>query len=423
LEVILMKTLRILKSAGILLVLAAALLLPGCRRQDDDLIRIGMIFPFSGMNADQGDFNRNGAELARDRINAAGGIHSLGGRQIELVFYDNQSSSDMSRVVAERLLFEHPEIVAVHGAAASAFVLPMLATFERARMPFLTAQTAQTITGQGYQYVFAFAAQSPQFAATQVAMLDWLNANFGLGITRVGLVYEDSEWGITNSQAARDVIQRHPNLTLVFDQSYQAAVADLSPIVLGLMNAGAEVVFPTSYTQDAMLLFNTMLQFEYSPLIVGGGAGFLYPVFADALGDLVEGVLSVASHNYDARTILDNPALVGISQEYEARFGEIMPEQAVSAFNAVYLIAQALENTGTTDRTRLRDELRRLTISTLTPGGPLNFDHTGWNQNGTAVMIQWQRDATGNFRPRTVYPPSEAAVEFQLTDMLRQRIN
>jgi len=329
----------------------------------------------------------------------------------------------MSRVVAERLLFEHPEIVAVHGAAASAFVLPMLAAFERASMPFLTAQTAQTITGQGYQYVFAFAAQSPQFAGAQVAMLDWLNSEIGVGVTRVGLVYEDSEWGITNSQAARDVIQKHPNLTLVFDQSYQPAGSDLSPIVLGLMNSGAEVVFPTSYTQDAMLLFNTMYQFEYSPLIVGGGAGFLYPVFADALGGLVEGVLSVASHNYDAATIMNNPALAGVSQEYEARFKEIMPEQAVSAFNAIYLVAQALENTGSTDHTKLRDELRRLTISSLTPGGSLQFDQTGWNQNGAAVMIQWQKDAAGKFRPRTVYPPSEAAVDFQLTDMLRKKIN
>lgn len=384
-------------------------------------IKIGMIFPFSGPNADQGVFNRQGAQLAADKINSAGGIKSLGGRKLEVLFYDNQSSSDVSRQVAERLLAEHPDVIAAHGASASAFVLPMLASFEKAQVPFLTAQTSQTITGQGYEYAFAFAAQSPQFAATQVAMLEWLNQTYNLGMTKVGIIYEDSEWGLTNSQAARNEIGKSRTLSLAYDQKYQASSSDLSALIVGLMNAGCDAVFPTSYTQDAKLIFNTMVQYKYSPLIIGGGAGFLYPVFAQDLGDLVDGVLSVASHNYDAKTIRDNPQFAKTGEEYEARFKEIMPEQGVSAFNAVYLVAQALEKTGSTDTTELRDAIRELTITSLTPGGNLNFDNTGWNQNGVAVMIQWQRDQDGVFRPHSVFPPSEATVDFQLTDMLKER--
>jgi len=384
-------------------------------------IKIGMIFPFSGPNADQGVFNRNGAELAAEKINAAGGIKSLGGRKLEVIFYDNQSSSDVSRAVAERILAEHPDLVAVHGASASAFVLPMLATFEKARVPFLTAQTSQTITGQGYEYVFAFAAQSPQFAATQVAMLEWLNQTYKIGMTKIGLIYEDSEWGLTNSQAARDSIKKSGTLELAYDQKYQASSSDLSALIVGLMNAGCDAVFPTSYTQDAKLIFNTMVQYKYSPLIVGGGAGFLYPVFAQDLGELVNGVLSVASHNYDAKTVRQNAEFAKVGEEYEAKYKEIMPEQGVSAFNAVYLVAQALERTGSTDTTKLRDAIRALTITSLTPGGALNIDKTGWNQNGVAVMIQWQKDNDGKFRPHSVFPPSEATVDFQLTDMLKAR--
>jgi len=384
-------------------------------------VKIGMIFPFSGPNADQGVFNRNGAELAVEKINAAGGIKSLGGRKLEVLFYDNQSSSDVSRAVAERILAEHPDLVAVHGASASAFVLPMLATFEKARVPFLTAQTSQTITGQGYEYVFAFAAQSPQFAATQVAMLEWLNDTYKIGMTKIGLIYEDSEWGLTNSQAARDSIKKSGTLELAYDQKYQASSSDLSALIVGLMNAGCDAVFPTSYTQDAKLIFNTMVQYKYSPLIVGGGAGFLYPVFAQDLGELVNGVLSVASHNYDAKTVRQNAEFAKVGEEYEAKYKEIMPEQGVSAFNAVYLVAQALEKTGSTDTTKLRDAIRALTITSLTPGGALNIDKTGWNQKGVAVMIQWQKDPDGKFRPHSVFPPSEATVDFQLTDMLKAR--
>ncbi|HIQ83779.1 MAG TPA: ABC transporter substrate-binding protein [Candidatus Pullichristensenella stercorigallinarum] len=388
-----------------------------------DTVKIGLIFPLSGSNADQGVFNVDAATLAMDDINAAGGIKSLGGAQIELVIYDNESDSDVSRTTAERLLAENPDVVAVHGASASAYVLPMLSVFERNQVPFLTAQTSESIVGQGYQYVFAFASLSPQFAQTQVDMLNWLNETYeGLNLTKVGIVYEDTEWGLTNSAAAREAIANAEGLELVYDQAYTPSASDLSSIVVGLMSAGVEVVFPTSYTQDARLLFNTMVSYDYSPLIVGGGGGMLYPAFGQNLGELVDGVLSVGSHNYDAATILNNEELADVGERFEERFGYFLPEQGVSAYNAVYIVAQALENCASTDPTDVMNAIRELTISTLTPGGELKFEENGWNSNSVAVMMQWQLDEDGEYRPHTVFPDSEATVEFQLTDLLRERL-
>lgn len=392
----------------------------GQSSSDLSTVEIGLVFPLSGANADQGVFNVDGATLAAEKINAAGGIKALGGAKIKLVTYDNESSSDNSRAVAERMIVENPGLVAVHGASASAFVLPMLSTFEKAEIPFLTAQTSETITSQGYQYVFAFASQSPQFAAGQVDMLLWLNETYGLNIKKVGIIYEDSEWGLTNSAAARNSIKAASGLELVYDQSYQSNSSDLSALIVGMINAGCEAIFPTSYTQDAKLIFNTMVSYKYEPLIIGGGAGFLYPVFATDLGDLVDGVLSIASHNYDAASIR-NGVYSQIGEEFEAKYGYVMPEQGVSAFNAVYLVAQALEKAGTTDTKVVRDVLRSLDIVSLTPGGQLAFDETGWNTNSVAVMVQWQKDDDGVYRPHTVFPESEATVEFQLPPMLESR--
>ena len=388
-----------------------------------ETVKIGLIFPLSGANADQGVFNVDAATLAVEDINAAGGIKSLGGAQLELVIYDNESDSDVSRTTAERLLSENPDVVAVHGASASAYVLPMLSVFERNQVPFLTAQTSESIVGQGYQYAFAFASLSPQFAQTQVDMLNWLNETYeGLNLTKVGIVYEDTEWGLTNSAAAREAIANAEGLELVYDQAYTPSASDLSSIVVGLMSAGVEVVFPTSYTQDAKLLFNTMVSYDYSPLIVGGGGGMLYPVFGQDLGDLVNGVLSVRSHNYDAATILNNEELADVGTRFEERFGYFLPEQGVSAYNAVYIVAHALENCASTDPTDVMNAIRALEIETLTPGGALHFEENGWNSNSVAVMMQWQKDEDGTYRPHVVFPASEATVEFQLTDLLEERL-
>jgi len=387
-------------------------------------VQIGIVMPLTGVNADQGVFNVDGARLGADWINERGGIQSLGGAMIELVIYDNESDPDRSRMVVERMVDENPDLMAAHGAAASSFVIPMLPIFERAGLPFLTAQTSQAITAQDYEYVFAYAAQSPGFAAAQIGILEWINEEFGTDLVRIGIVYEDSEWGLTNSAAARDLIEQMPNFELAFDQSFTPGAADLSPIVVGLVNADVEVIFPSVYTQDARLLFNTMNAFDYHPLIVGGGAGVLFPGFAEDLGELVNGIISVASHNFDAATIVNNPnpEIANIYQAFEARFGYMMPEQAVSAFGAVYMIAAALEETGSRDRTELMHAIRALDISALTPGGRMNFAANGFNENSVAVMVQWQLSDDGVFRPRTVFPTSEATVEFQLTDLLRSKM-
>ena len=388
-----------------------------------DTVKIGLVFPMSGANADQGVFNVDAANLAADDINAAGGIKSLGGAQIELVVYDNESDSDKCKTTAERLFAENPDVVAVHGASASAYVLPMLSVFEKNETPFLTAQTSESITGQGYKYAFAFAAQSPQFAQTQVDMLNWLNETYeGLNLTKVGIVYEDTEWGLTNSAAARNAISGTEGLELVYDQAYTPAASDLSSVVVGLMSAGVEVVFPTSYTQDAKLLFNTMVSYGYSPLIVGGGGGMLYPVFSKDLGDLVDGVLSVASHCYECATIMGNETLADVGARFEERYGYFMPEQGVSAYNAVYIVAQALENCGSTNGEDVMNAIRALDLSTLTPGGALHIEENGWNSNSVAVMCQWQKGEDGQYRTRTVFPASEATTEFQLTDLLKEKL-
>lgn len=386
-------------------------------------VKIGLIFPMSGGSADQGVFNVDAANLAMDEINAAGGIKALDGAQIELVVYDCESDSDKCKATAERLFAENPDVVAVHGASASAYVLPMLSVFEKNEVPFLTAQTSESITGQGYKYAFAFAAQSPQFAQTQVDMLNWLNETYeGLNLTKVGIVYEDTEWGLTNSNAARNSISACEGLELVYDQAYTPSASDLSSVVVGLMSAGVEVVFPTSYTQDAKLLFNTMVSYGYSPLIVGGGGGMLYPVFSQDLGDLVNGVLSVASHCYDCATIQATEGMSDVGARFEERYGYFMPEQGVSAYNAVYMVAQAIENCGSTKGEDVMNAIRALEITSLTPGGALHFEENGWNSNGVAVMCQWQKDEDGQYRTHTVFPASEATVEFQLTDLLKERL-
>ncbi|SCP99460.1 ABC transporter substrate-binding protein [Anaerobium acetethylicum] len=383
-----------------------------------DTIKVGCIFPISGNNADQGVFNVDGCQFAVDQINAAGGIKSLGGAKLELVPYDNQSDADQSKAAAERLINENPDIVAVTGAGSSSYVLPMLPVFEKSQIPFLTAQVSESITSQGYKYAVRFGSTGASFSEYQVKFVEWLNEQYNLGIKKIGIVYEDTEWGISSTSGAVAAMKKSAEagsgLEVVYNESFGGGSSDLTNIVVGLKKAGCEVVFPTCYTQDAKLLFNTMKSMNYNPLIIGGGGGFLYPSFTKELGDLVDGVVSVTGHNYDVKTITDNADLVDIGAKFEEEYGYFMPEQAVSGYSAIYLIAQALEKTASKDPSAVCDAVKALTCSSTTPGGVMKFDETGANTNAHAVIIQWQKGDDGVYRTRSVFPDTEAGAAFQL---------
>lgn len=388
-----------------------------------DTIKVGCVFPITGNNADQGVFNVDGCQFAVDYINEHGGIKSLGGKKLELVSYDNQSDADQSKAAAERLINENPDIVAVTGAGSSSFVLPMLPVFEKNSMPFLTAQVSESITNQGYKYTFRFGSTGGSFSEYQVKFLEWLNEEYNLGITKVGIVYEDTEWGLSNTSGAIKAIEESAKngsgLEVAYNQSFTANSSDLTNIVVGLKNAGCEVVFPTCYTQDAKLMFNTMKTMNYGPLVIGGGGGFLYPSFGKELGDLVDGVVSVTGHNYDIKTISGNETIADIGAQFEAEYGYFMPEQAASAFSAIYLIAQALETSASTDHDAVAEAVRALTCTAATPGGAVAFDETGANNSAHAVIVQWQKGDDGVYRTRCVFPDNESSMDFQMTNDLK----
>lgn len=389
-----------------------------------ETVKIGLVFPITGPNADQGIFNVDGAKFIVDYINKNGGVKSLGGAQIELVVYDNMSDTAQCKATAERLIQENPDVVAVTGAASSSYVLPMLPVFEKNEVPFLTAQVSESITNQGYNYAFRVGSTGGSFAEYQVKFVQWLNEEYDLGITKIGICYEDTEWGISNTSGAVNAINATEGLEIVYQEAFTANGSDLSNIVVGLQNSGAEVVFPTCYTQDAKLLFNTMKAMNYSPLIIGGGGGFLYPAFAEELGDLVDGVVSVTGHNYDLARFenSENPLFASLygGTDFETMFGYFAPEQALSTISGIYCAWKAMEATGSTEGAVLADWLHTMNEDMTAPGAaPAVFDETGANTAAHAVIVQWQKGEDGVYRTRTVFPTDDASAEFQLTDGLK----
>lgn len=398
----------------LLAILAALIMVLSCISAfAEETIKIGAIFPLSGSSSDNGWHAVNGAQLAIDEINEAGGVKAFGGAKLELVTGDTLSDANQCKSVAERMLNSN-SIVACLGAGSSAYVVPMLPVFEKAEVPFVTAQVSDSLTSQGYQYVFETAAKSSDWARTQVEFIQWLNETYNLGLDKVGVIYENTEWG--NSQGLSSIaLAEKLGLKVVYSESFPAGFSDASSLIAGLKASGANVVIPTCYTQDAKTIKTTMESMNYSPVIMGGGGGFLYPAFAREFGDGCIGIVSTAGSNWDINGILSDDEYKNMNANYVARYDDLFaPEHAVSTYANLKLVYEALEACGSTDPIEIAKALRGIKVKSCMPGGEIEFDETGLNKNATCLIVQWQKTDEGTLALRTVYPVSEATAKYIL---------
>src|SRR2546428_188158 len=114
-------------------------------------IRIGVIEPLSGPVAASGNYVRMGAEIARDWINARGGVD---GRKVELRIEDNKSDPKEAASAAEKLIVRD-RVPAIMGAWGSSMTLAAMPKLEEYGVPMVVeTSSAATITKRGNPWIF-----------------------------------------------------------------------------------------------------------------------------------------------------------------------------------------------------------------------------------------------------------------------------
>ena len=110
---------------------AGALALPTIGRAQVQSVKIAMIAPMSGPWARQGQLLRMGADLAIEDINARGGIKSLGGTKLNIIYGDAGDSTEKAKNAAQRLVADNPDLVGGTGSWLSSFTLAVTEVTER----------------------------------------------------------------------------------------------------------------------------------------------------------------------------------------------------------------------------------------------------------------------------------------------------
>ena len=241
-------------------------------------------------------------------------------------------------------------------------------------------------------------------------MFDFFDAlkKKGTKIETLALFHEDTIFG-TDSANAQIKLADERGYKIVADIKYRSNSPSLSAEVQQLKAANADVLMPSSYTTDGILLVKTMAELGYKPnAIVAQDAGFSEKALYDAVGDKLEGVISRGSFSLDLAA--KRPMVGKINAHVQGEVGQGLQRQLRRAqFMGLLVMADAINRAKSTDGEKIREALVATDIpgeQTIMPWKRVKFDEMGQNNDADPVLLQY---IGGKFV--TIFPPQAAVAE------------
>jgi branched-chain amino acid transport system substrate-binding protein len=346
---------KLARASAALVLLAGALLLANGRVFGDtagsrtswgpeDGLTVGSFMPLSGVIAVYGQSSNRGMGMAVEEINAKGGV--LDGRKLHLVVEDSQGKPESSINAAIRLMDGKGAKILV-GEVASSCSLAVAPICQQRGIPMLTpGSTHPAVTAKG-DFVFRSCFDDDQQAA--------FIAKFALSKGyRKGVVLRDTESDY--SKGLDTVITERFTAgggKILASLGYTQKQHGFSVILTEVKEKQPDVVFIPGYYEQAGLIIKAAREQGITAAMVGGD-GWDSPVLSLIAGACLDQDCYFINHfsKDDPR-----PKVQDFFKGFKERYEEDPDALAACAYDAIYLVADAIGRAGSFKPPALRDAL------------------------------------------------------------------
>ena len=367
---------RIAVSLAVLL--TALLVAPMVRAQD---IKIGGLLETSGFIASLGGPGLEGAQLAVEQVNAAGGIN---GRKVQLVNVNSESDNTKTVSGAKRLI-EQEKVVAIIGPMNSGSAFAVTDTVERAKVPMIANGASRGIVLPAEQKKYSFLAPLTDVVVLGVILKD-MQAK---GIKKIAILNSDVAFGT----AGRDSLEKAvgaAGVTIVAKETFGNADTDTSPQLTKIRGSEAEatVLWATGAALAIATKNHRSLGIK-TPLYLAHSANDFN--FLRLAGDAANGVLLPSSKIYVTASLPAGDAqktvVEGFVRAYEKKYGKPPATFAGNGYDAAMMIMQAVKKAGS-DPEKVRDAIEGtrdyLGVTAVYSYGPA--DHFGTKPESVVML-------------------------------------
>lgn len=326
-----------------------------------ETILIGALFPLSGRAAQLGRTGYQGARLAAEEINEAGGVLGV---PLELRVADTRGP--LGSVAEARAFIEHEHATALLGVVSSAALLAVtdVARERKTVLMATIASTERATTEKFHPYFFRSGvsnAQESRSAARVAASLPY---------RRWYVIAPDYEYGYNSWTIFWTHLQRQrPEVECVGEAWPEFLEHDYAAYIQAILQARPDAVYNLLYGGD-LVAFTRQARgtalFDRVPFLnaTGGDVGVL-----EELGDdMPEGLLCGARYYFQHPPTEANRRFVG---RYRDRFGSWPTPWAEMSYSGVRFLAEGLARAGSKASDDLVRALEGMTLEL--PRGPVTL--------------------------------------------------
>jgi len=342
-------------------------------------IKVGAFLSVTGPASFLGDPELKTLQHYVAKINADGGVL---GRKLELVHYDDGGQAKEATTFAKRLI-DNDKVVAIIGGSTTGTTMPVMPLVEDSGVPFISLAGAVSVIEPVRKFTFK-TPHTDRMACERI---------FGdikrAGKSKVAMISSTDGFG---KSMQTECLKTAPNygIQVLVDETYQPKDSDMTTQLTKIKNtAGVEAVINCGFGQSPAIVTRNYRQLGLTQQLYQSH-GVASKEFIELAGEAAEGVRLPAAALLVASQLPDNdpqkPVVTGYFKEYQTKFGTEPSTFGGHAYDALFILVEAMKRAGTADdRAKVRDEIEKTKgfmgtggSFTLSPTDHMGLDHTAF---------------------------------------------
>jgi branched-chain amino acid transport system substrate-binding protein len=341
-----------------------------------DTIKIALAGPVTGPVAQYGDMQMIGAQMAIEKINAAGGVN---GNKLEGIIYDDACDPKQAVAVANKIVNDGVKFVVGHLCSSS--TQPASDIYEDEGILMVTAaSTSPEITTRGHKMVFRTIGldshQGPT-AGNHIANV--------IKPKKLAIIHDKQQYGEGIASAVKKTVESK-GIKVEMYEGITAGDKDFSSLIAKMTKANIDFIYYGGYHPELGLILRQSAEKGLAAKFMGP-EGVGNKDISSIAGAASEGLLVTLPPSFDL-----NPENQPLVESFKAKKQDPSGAFVMTAYSAAQVIADGIKLTGGTDTKAIQKALRNNRFNT--PTGQLEFDDKGDLKRFDFVIYEWHSDGT-----------------------------
>ncbi|MBZ9772580.1 ABC transporter substrate-binding protein [Mesorhizobium sp. CO1-1-8] len=364
----------------------AAVVLAICAQQAfaEDTIKIGVNMPLTGPVAASGNYIADGARIAADRVNAAGGVL---GQKLELVIEDSKGNPTEAAAAAEKLI-TRDQVPVMMGAWSSTFTLAVMPKLMEYGVPMLVeTSSSEKITKSGNPWVFRIAPTSSMEAKVFASKLGKFQ------IKKASFLVTNNDFGIGAAKEFSKALKEQ-GVEIGIIETMDPNAPDISAQLAKLKDTDSDTIFVTSVVEQITLVLRQAKDLRMTQHFITTGGSSAPDQLIQQAGAAANGSYHIVFFTpwFPEQTVNRDVATYLVEEWKKRGLDPAGLTEGFRGFDGILTIAEAIKQAGKAEPKAIQEALWKVRVKGANGDIAFNKDGEAGKESGQSspnvYMIQ-----------------------------------